>query len=272
MPILPFAQIPLDIAFDESLTMADIRVYLAIDHLCGKRGWWVCGQEVLASKTGLGERSVQRSVATLRERGYIVTVRLGAQSGTRLRYELPARTGRDGWWSDPPELADHSRPTRQVDPTDPPSRSDRPANLGGSSTTDLISTDLISTDPKARFARARAPEGQPALGLEEPDPSGLSQSGVEMRDTLLSRLGRYAHDAGMFEDAEIFARDFEGRWSEFNHALIECSRDRKRPYPGNLREYMPGPLGRERRRSNDGRNDPDPEKRTATPSPFARYS
>jgi hypothetical protein len=83
---------PLQVAEDPSLSLADLKVYVALDYLCGKRGWWYGSQASIAERLHLSTRSVERSVAKLVEAEHIGTRRLGIRFRTWTMYHVLART------------------------------------------------------------------------------------------------------------------------------------------------------------------------------------
>ncbi|MEX0782142.1 MAG: hypothetical protein WD557_05790 [Dehalococcoidia bacterium] len=85
---------PLSLAFSDALTATDLRVYAAIDYRCGKSGEWYGRQSEIRELIGerrVAPRTVRESVDKLRELGFILTKRLGADKSTVLLYAIPAR-------------------------------------------------------------------------------------------------------------------------------------------------------------------------------------
>ena len=76
----------------------------------------------------------------------------------------------------------------------------------------------------------------------EPPQQQPPQSIVEIRDLVLSKLSpRFQRDPAVWDEAEQFAADFEGRYSDVAHAIAEFRRNEQGPpFPQKLRKYMPG--------------------------------
>ena len=94
----PWAKVPIELAMDEETTMAEMRVYVALDFLAGKRGWWYGSQDRLSEECGVAARTVRAAVQSLIARGFVTSERMGADHGTVLRYSIVARlrvTGKD---------------------------------------------------------------------------------------------------------------------------------------------------------------------------------
>ncbi len=110
----PWFKAPLALAFDEELTLADVRVYAAIDYRAGPRGYWWGTHQAISDETcphtdatratcpghepTVAQRSIERCVRRLETRGYIGTTRLGLQYQNATMYFVLARTidGPDG--------------------------------------------------------------------------------------------------------------------------------------------------------------------------------
>lgn len=134
----PWAKVPLHVAADESLTLGDLRAYIAIDYLAGKRGWWYGPQSEIAELMGVHENTVQRAVQALRDAGHISTVRLGLSQKRVTRYYVHART-----------LDTDVDTIRGVTET-PSEVSTETTADGGSNTTDLPQTESIETTTTSR--------------------------------------------------------------------------------------------------------------------------
>lgn len=130
-------------------------------------------------------------------------------------------------------------PVLEHDPVVPstPSRAQDPVSLSVS-LSDPVALSLSEADASGE----RAPEEVPVLPMPV----------REMKASVLGGLGRFGYDTEMEAEAELFARDFAGMWDEYNHALAEVRRDGQKPFPGNLRRYMPGPNGAARHGGSNG--------------------
>jgi hypothetical protein len=84
----PWAKVPLTLANHAGLTLTALRVFVYVDHRCGKRGWWYGQQAIIAEGLGLTERAVRGAVADLRDWGFLETERQGADRGTVLLYKV----------------------------------------------------------------------------------------------------------------------------------------------------------------------------------------
>jgi hypothetical protein len=108
---------PLHVGRDSTLSLSDVKVYMMLDYLCGKRGWWYGPHHDIAERLDISTRSVERSVSKLVEAGHIATKRLGMRFRTWTMYHVLART---------------------VDaPIEPTSEIDRPASLADSDPTEM---------------------------------------------------------------------------------------------------------------------------------------
>lgn len=87
----PWAKVPLALA-REDFSGADLRTYIAIDGLAGRRGYWYGLQSELVEMTGVSERQVSQAVRRLRDGGYLLTEALGLRYNNMLLYVVPART------------------------------------------------------------------------------------------------------------------------------------------------------------------------------------
>ena len=88
----PWAKIPLSVADDERLTRADLRVYIRLDYLGGRRGHWYGPRSFLAEALGIHKDTVASSIQVLVHYGYIAVERLGIRYGNVYRYIVLART------------------------------------------------------------------------------------------------------------------------------------------------------------------------------------
>ena len=100
-----YTKLPSTIAFDNDLNISDIQIYVALDVLAGKRGWWYGEQEEILTLAGeklagMGHTisfslpstsTFRRSIKKLREKRYIVTEKLGLKMNNLLKYYLVAR-------------------------------------------------------------------------------------------------------------------------------------------------------------------------------------
>lgn len=69
----PWCKMPLEVMFDKRLSPADKQVYTIIAYKAGMRGWFWAKQSDLAERMSLVRETMARSVAKLREYGYIHT-------------------------------------------------------------------------------------------------------------------------------------------------------------------------------------------------------
>lgn len=145
----PWAVVPMALIEQADITLADLRVYMNIDHLAGKRGTWYGPIDELVALTGSGRRSVERSVAKLREGGFIATKREGPSRGSVLHFAILARVT--------PAIFGGST-TANAGGTSRHSRRGGHANAGGSEQPTLI-------------GRARAVETTLETTIEPPPPS-----------------------------------------------------------------------------------------------------
>jgi biotin operon repressor len=74
-------------------TAATITVYIHLDLIAGRRGYWYCAQAEIAEATGLSRRSVERAIPWLRERGFITTTRQRHERDV-YRYDICSRQER----------------------------------------------------------------------------------------------------------------------------------------------------------------------------------
>lgn len=98
---------PLKMTLDPDLTLADHIIYEILDILAGKRGWWYGQQEDIFDKAiqrltdnsdempkgfqYFSIESVKRAVKKLRDKGYIVTEKMGLKMDNVLRYYIVFR-------------------------------------------------------------------------------------------------------------------------------------------------------------------------------------
>ena len=116
----PWAKIPLSIADDDRLTRADLRVYIRLDYMGGRRGHWYGARSILAEALGIHPNTVALSVRALVERGYIAVERMGIRHDNVYRYYILARTQAPPPVDDPPVYSDTVDTTdvNSVDGTD----------------------------------------------------------------------------------------------------------------------------------------------------------
>ena len=90
---------------------------------------------------------------------------------------------------------------------------------------DPVTDPVVVSDPVADASAQQQPQGI-----------------VEIRDLVLSKLSpRFQRDPAVWDEAEQFAADFEGRYSDVAHAIAEFRRNEQGPpFPQKLRKYMPG--------------------------------
>ena len=88
----PWCKVPMYVGTDPALTLGDLRVYMALDYMAGKRGWFYDPQAKVAEVANVSLDTCQRAIEKLRQRGYISTVQLGLKDRRVLRYALHART------------------------------------------------------------------------------------------------------------------------------------------------------------------------------------
>lgn len=102
-----YIRIPINMTFDPDLTLTDHLTYQMLDFLSGSRGWWYGTQEEIlgrainrfidiseqAPKTAINfsVTSIQRSVKKLRDKGYIVTEKMGLTMNNLLKYYVVFR-------------------------------------------------------------------------------------------------------------------------------------------------------------------------------------
>lgn len=108
----PWAKVPLSLLDERGVTLADVRVYAYINFRAGKRQWWYGRQQEIAEATGIVDRTVRRSIDSLRAWGFIGTERLGADQGTCLLYTVTPTTAEAGNGA-----TGHSRPIALSDRT-----------------------------------------------------------------------------------------------------------------------------------------------------------
>lgn len=89
----PWAKVPIDLMHIPGITLADVKVYVALDHASGKRGRCVMTQaEIMADTHISSDRTIRTSVAKLAEHGYIAIERTGWELKTTNQYFMLART------------------------------------------------------------------------------------------------------------------------------------------------------------------------------------
>lgn len=88
----PWAKIPRDLYLDMGASRGDIAVYCEIDYLCGKRGYYYVGYDVLAERLGVSDRTVRRAVGWLVERSYLNFTAPSERSKWRPCFSIPARS------------------------------------------------------------------------------------------------------------------------------------------------------------------------------------
>ena len=113
----PWAKIPLSVADDDRLTRADLRVYIQLDYLGGRRGHWYGSRSIIAAALNIHPNTVALSVQTLVERGYIAVERLGIRYDNVYRYYILARTQAPPPVDDPPADTAVSTDVDSIDST-----------------------------------------------------------------------------------------------------------------------------------------------------------
>jgi len=153
------------------LTLA---IYVAIRRHDGKRGCFP-SEEAIAEIVGTSERSVQRALGVLKERGFVETIRRRRQSHV-YRFPNPNPTPvADQENQDPPPVADQEN-------QDPPPVSRSPDTSGGSKANRRLYKNKNKGTRRIESASADAPGAPPAELLELLDgwnslPTGIVKPG-----------------------------------------------------------------------------------------------